>query len=85
MKIKEHFLANQNATDLVIIQEQIQCANETSEFLMQGVLQGEFNPNDNLYKVKITEHTKLHDNTPLKEGHKIDLDKFEIPERFKKS
>ena len=85
LKIKDSFLANKHLSDFSSILEQIQCANETSEFLMHGVVQGELNAQDNMYKVKITEHTKLHDNVPLKEGNKVDLNKFEIPQRFKKS
>lgn len=85
MKIKDSFLANKHLTDSSSIEEQIQCANETSEFLTQGVVQGELNRQNDMYRVKITEHTKLHDNVPLKESNKVDLNKFEIPQRFKKS
>lgn len=85
LKIKDSFLANKHLTDSASIQEQIQCANETREFLMQGVVQGELNRQNDMYKVKITEHTKLYDNMPLKENNKVNLNKFEIPQRFKKS
>ena len=83
LKIKESFIANKQLTDEESIKEQITCANETCEFLLQGVVQGTLDTQGTHYKVKITEHTKLHDNVPLKEDNKIDLNKFEIPERFK--
>ena len=85
LKIRDSFLANKHLTDSTSIQDQIQCANETSEFLTQGVVQGELHREDDMYRVKITEHTKLYDNVPLKENNKVDLNKFEIPQRFKKS
>lgn len=83
-KIRDSFLANKHLTASEDILQQIQCANETSDFLLQGVVQGKLNTQDNTYKVKITEHTKLHDNVPLKEKNKVDLNNFEIPQKFRK-
>ena len=82
IKIKESFLVNKNAKpqqveDLVI------SAKETSEFLLQGVLQAQLSSN-NVYKVKITEKTKLFDNAMLKEPSVVDLMSYEVPEKYQK-
>ncbi|XP_057292278.1 uncharacterized protein LOC130614837 isoform X1 [Hydractinia symbiolongicarpus] len=82
-KIKEAFLAQRMLTAQEDILEQIKIAKETDEFLRQGVLQGVRQESSNVYKVKITEETKLHDNVPLKETNQINLNNFKVPEKYK--
>lgn len=82
VKIKESFLGNRMLTDPVKIAEQIKIADETIEFLQQGVVQGRLHATSGTYQIKLSKHTKLHDNIPLKESNSIDLSSYTIPDKF---
>ncbi|XP_002157966.1 uncharacterized protein LOC100211491 [Hydra vulgaris] len=81
-KIKESFLANKNVEPHKV-EDLIVNAKETSEFLLENVLQARLT-SDNVYKLKITEKTKLQDNVLLKDSNTIDLMCYKVPEQYKK-
>lgn len=82
-KVKEAFLKQKTLTDPTEIKEQIKIALETEEFLRQGVVQAKLDQSSNIFKVNITSNTKLHENVPLKASNVIDLNKYEVPCKYK--
>ena len=82
-KVKEAFLKHKALTDPTKIKEQIKIALETEEFLRQGVVQAKLDQSSNIFKVNITSNTKLHENVPLKASNIIDLNKYEVPNKYK--
>ena len=70
-------------TDPTEIKEQIKIALETEEFLRQGVVQAKLDKSSNIFKLNITSNTKLHENVPLKASNVIDVNKYEVPNKYK--